>query len=145
MAQAQDQLPSADALQRGYESITVSNRGLLIFLICFILTAVVLHWAMWVLIKYYAGMTRDADMPRSDVTRVDPFVDPRLQPSEPHPYLPWQDLASWRQEQQQVFDQLGWRQNQDNGRPHIPDDVVAALAARYATTGPSKTRGGGQP
>lgn len=136
MATAQDHPPSPESLRRGYEVHGVNARGLVIFLICFVLTAVVIHWGLWVMAKAYARWSRPADVPRSAVPQVSPFQDPRLQPSEEHPRQPYQDLQDMRDQNRQIFERLGWQTDPATGTPHIPDDIVSQLASR-ATTRPA--------
>ena len=88
MPSESNQPVSPEALQRGYESHGVNYKGLMIFLLVFILTAVVLHAGLWFLLKFYLGMERAADVPPSGVPVVERFIPPRLQPMPDKPSAP---------------------------------------------------------
>src|SRR5436305_15231288 len=65
-----------------------------------------------------------------------------LQPSAGHDTLPREDLKLMRQQEDQVFEQLGWNVDPVTGIPAIPPAVIAAInkpASMAATTRPATT------
>ena len=144
MPSTSDQPPSPESLQRGYESLSVSNRGLLIFVICFVLVGAGVQWGLWGFLNGLGGITREADVPQSAVPQVNPFAAPHLQPTEQHPHQPSQDLEALRNQDRSVFQKLGWSTD-SAGTPVIPQDVIDQLKTKHAKSASTRptTQGGG--
>ena len=133
--------PSAEALARGYEPSDVSYNGLFMFVVFFLLTAVVLHTGLWVLLVYYLHVPRAADRQPSAIPLVKQFARPELQPSVSHNSLPHEDLVQMRREENQVFRKLGWNIEEDSQRPIIPDRLITELSRQHpAATQPAATQ-----
>jgi hypothetical protein len=128
MSQTDEQSPSPQVLEQGYEPSDVSVRGLMIFLVIFVVGAVVIQFGLWELVKYYVSLPRSADVVTSAAPAPRRFPAPNLQPIETHNQLPWQDLADLRREKGLIFDELGWTTDASTGQPVIPDQIVNALA-----------------
>ncbi len=124
--------PSPEAIARGYELSDVSIKGLIYFVVFFLLTAVVLHAALWVLLKQYVSIPRAADAPKSAVTSVDRFTGPNIQPSIEDNRLPHQDMQGLRDTEAKLFEKMGWKTDAQSGNPTIPQDIVDQLSRRYA-------------
>jgi hypothetical protein len=144
MTQSSEEVPPQQILRKGYEAADVSVRGLLWFVVIFLLTAAVLHTALWFLLKHYVSVPRVVDAPRSSVPSVTRFIEPNLQPSPNHNALPREDLAQLRWDEAKRFEQLGWNVESDTHSAHIPDSIVAQLVLRYSTAATTQAAGGGQ-
>ncbi len=129
--------PSAIALRQGYEPPDLNVKGLLVFLIIFLLMAVVIHVGIWFLNEYLSGRPRDADAVKSAVPVVRQFSRPDVQPTESHNQMPWQDMADLRHAEAARFEQLGWKSDPATGSAVIPDSIVSRLAERYKAKGPA--------
>ena len=138
MTQSSEQLPLPDALARGYEGDDLNVRGLLIFVIIFLITAVVLHILLWILLKYYFATPRAEDVAPSAVTLIERFPEPQLQPSIGHNTTPQEDLAALHQDENRIFNALGWQTKPDSYYPLIPDQIVTELQQRHAASQPAK-------
>jgi hypothetical protein len=137
VTQSHEQLPSPDAVARGYEGDDLNNNGLLVFLFFFLLTAVVLHTAIWVLLKYYLAAPRAEDKAPSAVELIERFPSPQLQPSVNHVTTPAEDLAAMRRQETAVFQQLGWQRPPQSPYPVIPDQIIQELKQREAAGSPA--------
>lgn len=147
MTQSGEQSPTPEALEKGYEPSDANYNGLLMFVVFFLLTAVVLHTGLWVLLNYYLELPRAEDQRRSSVPMAQRFPAPNLQPSVEHNKLPWQDLADLHRQEQQVFQEMGWKIDPQTQRPAVPADIVRELAqheTRNATTRPANQGSGGR-
>ncbi len=143
MTQDVEQPPSPQALKQGYEPPDVSNRGLLIFFIIFVLFGAAVQAGVWMLTKYYLNLPRTVDAVTSAAPPQERFVPPHLQPIQNHNELPREDLADLRREKAQIFKQLGWKTDPDTGVPVIPDQIVNELAKERRQN--SAATKGGQP
>ncbi len=126
---------SRQALEQGYELPGVNLKGLTLFVVFFILAAVVLHAALWVLLKYYVGERRPIDQPLSAIAPVGRLDEPRLQPVPEHDHLPWQDLQALMNEKNATFGQIGWSIDPQTGAAVVPSAVIRKLAAAQAAAG----------
>src|SRR5580704_11187778 len=124
MMQTAEKPPSPEALRQGYEPPDVGNRGLLIFFVIFLATAVVVNLGLWGLLKIYMSEPRSVDVKLSAAPAAKRFPQPDLQPVQSHNQLPWQDLQDLKREKADLFRQLGWNINPSTGVPSIPDDIV---------------------
>lgn len=138
MTQSSEQLPPSGALARGYEGDDLNVRGLLIFLICFLVTAVVIHIMLWQLLKHYFATPRAEDAAPSAVNLLERFPEPQLQPSIGHNTTPQEDLAALHQDENRIFNALGWKTKFDSSYPVIPDQIVTELQQHHATSQPAK-------
>jgi hypothetical protein len=130
--------PSPESIARGYEVSDAGTRGLFLFIIFFLLTAIAIHVLVWMLLKYYVSLPRAVDEPKSSVPMVDRFTGPNLQPSLQDNRLPQQDMRNLRDADAKVFNRMGWKTDPRTGNPTIPQDIVDQLSRRYA--GQSTTR-----
>jgi len=128
MTESEPQSPSREALEQGYEPSDVNVRGLLIFVIIFVVGAVVIQAGLWGLLKFYNSLPRTADAVTSAAPIQERFPAPNLQPIEKHNQLPWQDLADLQHEKGMIFDALGWTIDPDTKEPRIPEQIVNSLA-----------------
>lgn len=112
-----------------YASLSLRLRPVVVFVAAFVLVAVVLHVALWLIMGYFAR-------PRmaSGVQPMDPAtLAAPLQPIPHHAQLSWQDLQAMRaQENQRLmsYGQVG------DGFAHIPIDRAMNLLVeqQQATT-----------
>ena|ERR1051326_7238495 len=130
MPHEQLQVPSPDSLRRGYELPSVNLRGLGLFFILFIVTAIVLHLGLWGLLKFGTQGKRTVDYPESAVEFHAPPPGPQLQPSPAHPYVPAQDLAQMREEENRLFAKLGWQTEGSGGHVTIPETILVELTSK---------------
>jgi hypothetical protein len=131
---------SGESVRLGYEPERVGVRGLTIFLILFILSAAILHGLVWVLMKYYVDRDRAVDRPRSAFTSTQqPPPAPNLQPSVGHDTLDYQDMEAMRQQEDRMFQKLGWQVDPRTHEVEIPVQIaqrVAEEALARAKAGP---------
>lgn len=135
MAGNRDHRPSAEALEQGYEPESLRFRGVVIFVICFVLTGVIIHVIIWFLLIGLRERERLADVPTSALTSLPQPSNgaPPLQPSGPeHDTLPFEDLVKMHQQESAVFEHLGWKVDPSSLAAGIPDDLVSAVEAREA-------------
>jgi hypothetical protein len=128
MTQTERQPPTPQALKQGYEPSDINVRALFVFIIIFILSAVVIQIGLWELLKFYTSLPRSADVVTSAAPAPQRFPAPNLQPIEKHNQLPWEDLADLQHEKGMIFEQLGWPVNDVTKQPQIPDSIVTELA-----------------
>ena len=150
MAVKEQQLqpPSSESLDAGYEKSTVSIKGLMMFLVCFVVAAGVIHLGSWYLLRAYVSEDRKKDRPTSAM--VDPAMadryggtvvrqpqppPPYIQPSppQPEPHVPAADLRQMYTQENLLFERMGWRP--DEASPQklaIPADVIAKVIADEA-------------
>ena len=138
-------LPEAEAMQLGYQPEAVRVRGLVIFVIIFVITAAVLHVGIWLLQMALESRNRAVDVPRSAVEAdVTPAEHP-LQPSVGHDALPYQDMEALRRQEDGMFQKLGWRVDPATHEADVPDAIIQRVAAeakaRAAGSVPATTTG----
>ena len=133
----QRQPPYPESLQLGYEPAHAPVKGLLLYFFFFVLTAVVLHTGLWVLVLYYSTFQREPDLPQSVVQATDRFTEPKLQPTESHNTLPWQDLSTLLDLQQQRLLDMGWTHDVTTGQWFVPQNILQELQQRYAQKTPT--------
>lgn len=137
MESLEQQTPSPLALKQGYEPPDISVKGLLVFLVIFLVMAVVIHVGIWFLNESLLHRRRNAEAVKSAVPVVQQFATPDVQPTETHNQMPWQDLADLRHAEASRFQQLGWKADGKTGSAVIPDSIVTQLAQRYKAKGPA--------
>ena len=128
MTETTEQPPSQQTIRQGYEPPDVNNRALLIFAVIFVLFAIGANIGLWGLLKFYISEPRSVDVLPSAAPPPQRFPAPNLQPIQRHNQLPWQDLQDLQREKAEIFTQLGWKVDPDNGVPRIPDNIVSQLA-----------------
>ena len=138
-------LPEAEALQLGYQPEAIRVRGLVIFVICFVITAAVLHVGIWFLQMALDSRNRGVDMPRSAVQADVTPPDHPLQPSVGHDTLPFQDMEALRRQEDGMFQKLGWQVDRATHEADVPDAIIQRVAAeakaRAAGNVPATTTG----
>lgn len=129
--------PSPEALELGYQPEAAPVRGLFIFIILVVVTAVILHVLIWWLMKGYEAHDVRLEPPLSVLSEDQTPPPPRLQPSVGHNSLDYQDLAALRQRENEMFTKLGWEVRPGDKDAEIPPDIVQEVAdqqrARAAT------------
>jgi len=149
--------PSSEAVARGYEDTQPTLRGMLLFLVCFIAAAVILHFVlgwMYLLLIGVAPSTpsspvagRTVEQSRSHAaqgpSRVQaPLIppQPRLQPSAalsetPLENVPAADMARFRRRENELLN--SYSVNALQGTISIPIDEAMRLVAHRIPTRPS--------
>ena len=158
MASEEQQLqpPSSESLDAGYEKSTVSIKGLMLFLVCFVIAAALIHLGSWYLFRAY--VSEDRKKGRLTSALADPAManryggtvllqpqppPPYIQPSppQPEPHIPAADLRQMYAEENSLFERMGWRT--DGTSPQklaIPADVIAKVI-EDATTNQKRSSG----
>jgi hypothetical protein len=126
----EEQPPPPDIVAQGCETPDVSNRGLLIFFVSFLILCAVIIFGMWGLLKLYIAQPRIADQTTSAAPQPDRFAPPDLQPIQKHNQLPYQDLQDLRREKDALLIRMGWTIDPRTGAAEIPDAVVNQLAQK---------------
>jgi hypothetical protein len=172
MATDSDQLqaPSSESREAGYETSTVSIKGLAIFLVCLVVVGALIHFGAWILIK--AMVTHDEHQDRSssaltDAQYVDRFnrshgldVTPAGLPLPPPPRLqptPGQepqnvhaaDMEQMYEKEDAVFSRMCWKIDKEShsllGIPQsVISQVIQAELARQ-TRSAANEKGSGKP
>jgi hypothetical protein len=132
----------AGGASRGHEPSGVSLRGVIAFVVIFVITSAVLSVLLWVV--YRAMMEREVktEAPISALVadRIPPPL-PRLQPSPYDPYhrLPKQDMDELRATEHQEFARRGWV-DAATGDVRVPDTILDRITpTRTPTTAASAT------
>jgi hypothetical protein len=142
MSEQTNNLPSRERIARGYEPSDLRPKWLALFLVGFVLVAIVSHVTLWAVMKRLANKPRSVDVERSALSARPSTREPALQPSLTHDRPPEQDLRALRQQEDDVFAQLGWSRDAQSGAFVPPASIVQAIAQR-ATTQPATTQAGG--
>jgi hypothetical protein len=129
----QNLAPSPEAIEAGYETSTVSIKGLTIFFVCLIVVAAVIHLGVWFLFGDFVKHDERAERSRSalDSTTVLP-PPPRLQPTPgvETQNVPAADLQQMYQKEDAVFSRMGWTIDvATHEQTVIPPTVVSAVIA----------------
>ncbi len=134
---------SPEALAQGYMPEALRVRVLVILLIAFIVSAIALHALLWKLMLAFEARDRQADVPRSVLVVNQQPRPPNLQPSVGHDSLPYQDMESLREHEDEVFARLGWSVNMRTHEATIPPDIARRVAeeARTRVNAPPTTTG----
>lgn len=105
-------------IEAGHAPSDVRGRGFLIFLIGFVLVAIVVHLILYYL---YGALLRATPKPQGSplAENVTLPPEPRLQGSAIHPNLPYQDMAAMRQQEEARLSGYGWA-NRQAGLAYIP-------------------------
>jgi hypothetical protein len=128
---------------RGHESSTVSLRGVIIFVVVFVITAAVLNWLIWILYRAMIAHEERGDEPTSALVSDRPTPpEPQLQPFGAHG-LPQQDMAALRAMENVEFAKRGWTDAQ-TGTVRVPDAILERVVRAAATTRPTTTQPQGQ-
>jgi hypothetical protein len=130
---------SVDAVKLGHEPLALSVRGIVIFVICFIVSAVIIHAVVWWLYRGSMQQEQTEDRPASALVSQRPApAGPPLQPSPNHQALARKDLAAMRAAENAEFARRGWL-DESTAEVRVPDDIAqkaAAMIAQEATTQP---------
>ena len=119
-----------------HEKSDVDVKALLWFTVIFIVFAIVTHFALWILFKFYVRLERRPDQNAPALTAMQrpseapiPATEPRLQPfpakeksgEVPPPYsvTPVSDMEQMLDQQNKVLNNYGWV-DQQKGVVHIP-------------------------
>jgi hypothetical protein len=120
-------------MELGYQSEAAPVRGLLIFIILVVVTAVALHLLIWWLMKGYEAHDARAEPPLSVLREDQTPPPPRLQPSVGHDTMDYQDLAAVRHRENEMFTKLGWAVPPGAKDAEIPPDIVQQVANEQRT------------
>ena len=153
--------PSQESLEAGYDTSGVSIRGVLWFAVILIITAIVLHVAIFVLLRGYWYVDSKHDRLQSALQVIEQPAPPppRIQPN---PFdspdgrrpsnLPPEDLKAMYDNEDEAFKQMGWQVETGSHHLAIPDryieQVVREAGQRQqessARQGSENTQGGQQ-
>jgi hypothetical protein len=139
MTETEEHPPTSETVAQGYEPPDINVRGVVVFLMIFLVGAIIIQVGLWGVLKVYSGLPRTADIVTSAAPPPARFLPPNLQPTEQHNQFPWQDLAQLRQEKTQIFDQLGWKTDPETQTPLIPDAIIAQLRKERPAPAPSSS------
>jgi hypothetical protein len=136
--------PWHDALERGYERDVVRLRWLAIATAALIVLAITIHIVLWYYLKMLDNHPRMADLPRSVVAphQQAPSNAPPLQPTQTHDRTPPQDLAVMLQNEEAVFEHLGWKVDPVNHRVTPPEQLAQIVSQRQKSRQASTQPGG---
>lgn len=141
MQNDQQQAPSDEAIRAGYETSTVSIKGLAIFLVCLVVVAALVHLGSWFVFREFLHSDVRQDRPLSALTdpryvtqgsqSTNPLPpSPRLQPtpgSNPQ-NIPPGDLQKMYEDENAIFTRLGWTVDSGNpARLGIPTSTIDAV------------------
>ena len=122
-----------EAMELGYQPDAAPVRGLLVFLVLVVTSAVILHLLLWWLMKGLEAHNATMETPRS-VLREDPAPPaPQLQPSVGHDTMDYQDLAVLRRRENEMFAKLGWTVRPGAKDAEIPAGIVQQVASEQRT------------
>lgn len=128
--------PSRISVGQGYEPDGIRLRWLAIAVAGLIVSAVIIHAALWWLLKSEVRHVRSVDRPMSVVpAAATPTTGPALQPSIHHDRTPPEDLAAMRRSEDEVFRAMGWDVQPQGASP--PDALIARAAANAARRKPT--------
>jgi len=133
--------PPRESIERGYEVGDVSLRWVAIVVAACVVLAVLTHLFLTVVLHRTFNRARSDDRPRSIVTDEQPPRGvPPLQPAPWHDRTPYEDLRVMRSDEAKRFESIGWKPDEVTKVPHVPDDVVARVAARERTAPQGATK-----
>lgn len=117
-----------------HEASSIRLRGMLIFLGCFVGSAIVIHAGVYWLFAVYRHQAKSENVEITglrDVRTLPP--EPRLQPSVGNPQVPAVDLAEMRERDRSAFEQRHWI-DAASGQVRIPEEIVAQVAQLSGAT-----------
>jgi len=126
--QYNDRPVSPEAMQLGYQPEVAPVRGLLVFIILVVVTAVFLQVLVWWLMQKIEARNARMDTPLSVLSEDQTPPAPRLQPSVGHDSLDYQDLAALRRREDEMFARLGWTVHPGAKDADIPVDIIQQVA-----------------
>ena len=124
-----DDAATADNPDVRHETSDVNIRAILGFGFGLIVTAIVIHFAVWLLFIFF--VSRDAPgapafpLAAGQENRVPP--EPRLQPAPPDWKTPRQDMSDLRKHEDDILDNYGWV-DRNGGVVRIPIGEAMRLA-----------------
>lgn len=144
------ELRPAARVPGAYEKGDLSLKWCGFALVCLVVSALVIHWGLMRVVKANLEHERVVDKGRSVSTTSVELANPPLQPRQDHDRLPGQDLDLMREQENRVFEAMGWRRKEATGGEgdwRVPDAVVARVAERMGkgegpATRPAATRAG---
>jgi hypothetical protein len=147
--------PSRADIARGHEANDVSVRGVIWFVVAFVVGAAVIHTIIWFLLLGTQQAARAENAARfppplfsqSTMAVVSRPPPPNLQPSREHPKVAWRDMDDLRHEQQESLvrptEGAGWEHaytdavrepSQPLNQLRLPPDAVDAVAPRIKSS-----------
>lgn len=141
MEQVQNDNPPPETIARGYEAMPFRLRWLWISIVSIVVSAVVIHFVVWGLMKHFGKRIREADVQQSAVQVEHQMAAPSLQPTPTHDQLPAEDLAAMHAREDAIFMQLGWKRDAETGTFHPPADLVRAVGNRRTSATTQATGG----
>jgi len=123
-----DRSVSPEAMELGYQPEAAPVRGLLVFIVLVVVTAVIIHVLIWWLMKGIEAHNARLDTPLSVLREDRTPPPPQLQPSVGHDALDYQDLATLRRREDEMFAKLGWTVRPGDKDAEIPPDIVQQVA-----------------
>jgi hypothetical protein len=123
-----------------HEASTIRLRGMLIFLGCFVGSAIVIHAGVYGLFAWYRHEAKGENVATTALRDVRTLPrEPRLQPSVGHSPLAAVDLAEMRERDRAAFEQRHWV-DRTSDQVRIPDEIVAQVAQLSAPPQTPTTR-----
>jgi len=121
-------VPQASAESPLHQPSTIRLRGLVRFLVGFIVIAAAIHFIVWVVFAAFRAEEQRKDLPASGAGQMNlPPPEPRIQPSLGHDALPVSDVAAMRAQELAEYRRRGWI-DEATGRvrikPEIADEVI---------------------
>jgi hypothetical protein len=111
-----------------HEGSHIRLRGLIKFVIGFVVAGVVIHAIVWWMFILFRDTKDNLGEAVTGVTpQYIPPPEPRLQPSIAHNALPVQDLVSMREREHAEFSRRGWV-DEKTGAVRIPEQIAAQVA-----------------
>ena len=124
---------SPEALELGYQPERAPVRGLLVFIVLVVATAVILHVLIWWLMKGIEARNAGTESPRSVLPQDQTPPEPQLQSSVGHDATDYQDLAALQRRENDMFTKLGWRVRPGAEDAEIPPDIIQRVAEQQRT------------
>ena len=131
-----------------HETSDVNVRGVLWFIVIFVVFAILTHISVWIMFKQFAKMARHTTAtPLTEMSRpasMDVPQQPRLQPfptreqngvvKPPNNTTPIVDMVEMREHENQVLNSAGWV-DQQKGIARIPIETAKQLAVQRLNAG----------
>jgi hypothetical protein len=129
---------SASGESAAHEPDALSVRGILWFVIIFVLANALVLLIVWWMYVGFVDRSVEKDVVNSALAGEQRFPpEPRLQPSLGHQDLPQQDLAALHAREQEEFLRRGWI-DKSSGKFEIPATVVAQVSQLPHSEGGAK-------
>ena len=115
-------------MELGYQPEIAPVRGLLVFIVLVVATAVSLNVLIWWLMKGIDARNAANETPRSVLREDQTPPAPQLQPSVGHDAMDYDDLAALHRRENEVFMKLGWAIRPGAKDAEIPPEIVQRVA-----------------